>query len=114
MNRSTRKCTEKSVPIVDTEDEGEIEHDNASQQQLRPGRRQVRSLSVGSVPRFRMKNDDDEEFVKLCVEHFDQINCTKTLKGTFLQKKQVEMDKTWETIAAKCNEIMKVSKNPFS
>lgn len=116
MKRIIRECTKKSKQMVESEDEddGESESSNATQQQVQTARRQSRSLSFGSVPRFRMKKDDDEEFVKLCVEHFEQINNTKTLKGIFLQKKQVELNKTWETIAAKCNVVMNVSKNLLS
>lgn len=60
--------------------------------------------------RYRMKKGDDEDFVRMCVEHFDDINPTITLKGTNVQKKQKKMDIIWEKITKQCNKDLNVSK----
>lgn len=102
MDRPRRKSTVRTKPLIDSGSESD-DSDSVD------GGRSKKRKKDNNEPRFRMNKDDDETFVRICVDHFDQINNTVTLKGTFTTKKQNELKEAWKKIAAKCNNEFKVS-----
>lgn len=102
MNRSRRKSN--AQPIILSGSDIDSESDDENRKQIKPGKRDKRVLS-----RFRMTSDDDESFIKLCVERFEDINNTATLKGLFTTKKKKHIQQIWQQIAEKCNSEFNVS-----
>lgn len=102
MSRQTRKAAASAAKVVESEDESDSDTEN---DKSKPKRREKRVDSQ----RFRMNADEDESFVKICVDYFDKINSTTTLKGTFTTKKNVDNNKAWEDITKQCNNDLEVS-----
>lgn len=91
MRRTRRKSiaatatTAVAAPVITESPNKNSESDSSdsSEQRQIPKKRVSRLASQ----RFRMKKDDNEEFVKICVDNFESINSTATLKGSFAHKK---------------------------
>lgn len=117
MRRTRRKSiaatatTAVAAPVITESPNKNSESDSSdsSEQRQIPKKRVSRLASQ----RFRMKKDDNEEFVKICVDNFESINSTATLKGSFAHKKTAEVSKIWEKIAMQCNSLFNVSKFDF-
>lgn len=106
--RRTRSISKTAAVNYTINSESEVSDENEVEQEQKktPQRRQTRIASQ----RYRMKNENDEEFVRMCVENFDEINSTVTLKGIFTHKKTIAI-KVWENITAKCNTDFNVSRS---
>lgn len=103
MSRQTRRAAATAAKVIDSDNESGS--DTEKNKTKRPQRRDKRVDSQ----RFRMTTDDDENFVQICVDYFDKINSSKTLKGTFTTKKSDDNNKIWEDITNKCNVGLEVS-----
>lgn len=103
FDRSKRKSRTKSR--VDSDSENDIFSDGDDDGD---GGKKRQKLDEHST-KFRMKDNMEEIFVMKCVQHFDKINCTATLKGPFTQKKQTQLTQIWEKITEECNTDFKVS-----
>lgn len=106
MNRARRKSTVSARSVVASGSESDGGSDDGGKRKKR------KTADVES--RYRMKSDDDESFVQLCVKHFHEINNTATLKGPFVAKKQSELKQVWNKITAECNKNFKVSKSIYT
>lgn len=105
MNRPRRKSVAATKPIVDSS----TESDDCG----KVGAKSKKRKKDKTDSRFRMKTQDDDIFVQLCVDNFHEINNTATLRGSFVLKKQIETKKVWDKITSECNKIFKVSKFKF-
>lgn len=62
--------------------------------------------------RYRMRSDDQDGFIKLCVEYFDVINDTTTIRGTPNSSKlrEKKFAEAWQKITASMNQATNVSR----
>lgn len=64
--------------------------------------------------RYRMKKNEDEIFIKLAIEHFDEINNTTTKRGTpaspAIKLREKLLQSAWEKIATQMNTSLNVSR----
>lgn len=100
MNRTRRK------PIESQNIQNKIDSEDQNDSESEDSRRNP-----------RMNAEHEEMFVKLCVENFDEINDTSTIKGTPVSSnvkiRKKKMDDAWDKITLEMNRISQVILNEF-
>lgn len=112
MNRRPRrKSTAPAAkkPIVESSSDTEsISVSSSDHDEKKNKKRKNKSKKV------HMTKDQDEDFIKLCIEHFDEINSMSTMRGAPSSRQGIvnlkHIQTIWESIANTMNESMKVSK----
>lgn len=94
--RTRRKSTISRKSFCESDDSDEEEKESPIEKQKR---------------NKRMKASDDEAFVKICVEKFDEINDKTTVRGTSTTVKAIreKCDNAWKEITKSMNELTNVS-----
>lgn len=107
MNRPRRKSTAVRK-IIESNSDNESTSESSSDHDGNENKKGQKK-----VKQFHMKKNQDEDFIKLCIEHFDEINSMSTIRGTPASRQVImnskNVQKVWESIAKTMNKSMKVS-----
>lgn len=124
MNRGRRQSTINKPSIVESENETEeYESDeyepptSKKSQNLKKSTKSRKTEKKGTpeaeAKKFRMKRGEDDIFVKLCIENFDQINDMSTIRGistsSGAKSRQKILEDKWEKITKMMNKSVNVS-----
>lgn len=81
-----RKSVAQPQASAESEDDGDISNEKSARNK-------------------RMRDDEEEEFVAICVKYFDQINDKTTIRGNSAHKKsQDKTENAWASITTEMNQ----------
>lgn len=125
MNRPRRQSTRSTIVESELESESERNSENeldeyrpsTSKQTPKLPQKSKNSQKTAELKddhkRYRMKKNEDEFFIKLAIEHFDEINNTSTKRGTptspAIKLREKSLQSAWENIATQMNTSLNVS-----